>query len=81
MLRIDAGSDRGTVSWAGRTLDLSWDSLEVRGGRSEPREQEPGTGAGGRDGTDRVIDTADLWRMKTVWGSIFHSPTANPVSL
>ena len=79
-LRLDAGSDRATVSWDGCTLNLSWDSLEVLGGRSEPRAQEPGTGEGGRDGTDRGIDTADLWRMKTVWGSIFHSPTPNPVN-
>jgi hypothetical protein len=68
------------VSWDGCTLDLSWDSLEVLGGRSEPRDQEPSTDTGGDDGGDYGIDTADLWRMKTVWGSIFHSRTPNPVN-
>ncbi|MCK5412020.1 MAG: 4Fe-4S binding protein [Gemmatimonadetes bacterium] len=81
VLLIDAGSDRAAVSWDGCTLDLAWDSLEVLGGRSKPRDQEPATAAGDHNGTRRGIDTAELWRMKTVWDSIFHSPTPNPIRL
>lgn len=66
-LEVDAGSGRGQLRSGDVHLDLDWETLNVRGGEGvgETREFR--------------IDTARLWRMKTVWESIYHSTAPNPV--
>ncbi|MBI3484475.1 MAG: 4Fe-4S binding protein [Acidobacteria bacterium] len=56
-----------TMSGADFHLDLQWEPLQVREGRLT-------------DSRDIDFDTALLWRMKTVWESIFHSDAPNMVN-
>ncbi|MCL5286932.1 MAG: 4Fe-4S binding protein, partial [Acidobacteria bacterium] len=59
--------NRATLCGEGFHLDLQWEPLEVCAGRL--------TNSG-----EIEFDTALLWRMKTVWESIFHSGTPNMVN-
>ena len=59
--------NRATLCGAGFHLDLQWEPLEVCEGRL-------------RDSEDIAFDTALLWRMKTVWESIFNSDSPNMVN-
>ncbi|MFQ5890513.1 MAG: 4Fe-4S binding protein [Gemmatimonadota bacterium] len=83
-LEVDAAGNRGTVFCDGFTLELSWEPLEVLDGR-RTGDGEGATGADGSaaqgDAADRLIDTAVLWRMKTVWDSIYHSSKPNPLNI
>jgi putative selenate reductase len=64
-LAFDRGTNRATVAGDGLQLELSWEPLAVVGGRL-------------LDGAE-AFDTAALWRMKTVWESIYGSPAPNPL--
>jgi putative selenate reductase len=59
--------NRATFCGTGFHLDLQWEPLEVREGRLT-------------DSRDIDFDTALLWRMKTVWESIFNSDAPNMVN-
>ncbi|NNE33911.1 MAG: 4Fe-4S binding protein, partial [Rhodothermales bacterium] len=59
--------NRGTIDIDGVRLDVAWDSLEVRS--HEARNSEP-----------VQLDTRMLWRMRTVWESIFNSGRPNSVN-
>jgi putative selenate reductase len=60
------GRNRATVQGKGFRLELQWEPFEVLDGQLT-------------DATELSIDTSLLWRMKTVWESIFHSTKANIV--
>ncbi|HSM16145.1 MAG TPA: 4Fe-4S dicluster domain-containing protein [Gemmatimonadales bacterium] len=61
-LRQNHAANRGTVTGEGIDLELSLDPFEVTGGTVSD---------------DGGIDTALLWRMKTVWDSIYHAAAPN----
>ena len=65
-LDLDADEGTGTVTGDGIRLDVRWEPLEVTGGTMT--------------GSDTTLDTAVLWRMKTVWQSIFDSDTPTMVN-
>jgi putative selenate reductase len=65
-LTLDRGANRATVAGDGLRLELTWEPLAVVGGRL-------------LDGA-APLDTAALWRMKTVWESIYQAPAPNPVN-
>ncbi|NNE45273.1 MAG: 4Fe-4S binding protein [Rhodothermales bacterium] len=59
--------NRGTAEFNGVRLDLTWDPLEVKACHG--------------DAMDMIeMDTRVLWRMKTVWESIFNSRRPNTVN-
>jgi putative selenate reductase len=62
-LRLEQERNRATVMGDGFELELRWDPLSVVGG----------TASNGPDG----LDTALLWRMKTVWDSIYAASSPN----
>lgn len=70
-LEVEPASNRASVTSDGVTLDLSWEPLAILGARSPP---------GDGHGELGVTDTALMWRMKTVWDSIYGASTANPVN-
>jgi len=59
--------NRATLCGTGFHLDLQWEPLEVRAGRLT-------------DSEEIEFDTALLWRMKTVWESIFNTDAPNMVN-
>jgi len=59
--------NRATLCGAGFHLDLQWEPLEVCGARLT-------------DSEEIEFDTALLWRMKTVWESIFNTDAPNMVN-
>ncbi|MBI3663360.1 MAG: 4Fe-4S binding protein [Acidobacteria bacterium] len=59
--------NRAAVRGAGMRLDLQWEPFEVREGRLT-------------DSGEAELDTALLWRMRTVWESIFSSGKPNMVN-
>jgi len=61
-LRQDRAANRATVTGEGVDLELRLDPFEVTGGTVSD---------------DGAIDTALLWRMKTVWDSIYHAAAPN----
>ena len=65
-LAFDRENNRATVAGDGLQLDLTWEPLAVVGGQL-------------LDGA-APFDTAALWRMKTVWESIYAGPAPNPVN-
>ncbi len=65
-LEIDAGQNRAVATSGEFRIDLTWDPLTVEGG------------TGPSDGT--TVDTALLWRAKTVWDSVFNSRAPNMVN-
>lgn len=64
-LEPDPKGNRATVTGDGFRLELAWEPLAVVKGYISGSE---------------TIDTAALWRMKTVWQSIFESRTPNMVN-
>ncbi len=64
VLAPEVGKNRATVTGEGFRLELAWDPLAVIGGYL--------TGA-------ETLDTALLWRMKTVWESILDAPAPSMV--
>ncbi len=64
-LRQDHAANRGTVTGEGIDLQLSLDPFEVTGGTVSD---------------DGAIDTALLWRMKTVWDSIYGATAPNALN-
>jgi putative selenate reductase len=64
-LRRPNGS-KAIVATDGVELEVDWGSLVVTEART--------TGAEAME-----LDTADLWRMKTVWEAVFHAAAPNPV--
>ena len=65
-LRRPAGLDTAVLTADGVELDVDWASLVVTGTRVT-------------DDASIEFDTADLWRMKTVWESVFSAAAPNPV--
>lgn len=65
-LRRPAGLDTAVLTGDGVELDVDWASLVVTGTRVT-------------DAASIEFDTADLWRMKTVWESVFSATEPNPV--
>jgi putative selenate reductase len=65
-LEVEREENRARVVTGGITLDVAWDTLELVEGRAEAAGPE--------------VDTAIVWRMKTVWESIYESATPNPVN-
>jgi putative selenate reductase len=65
-LMIRRGQDRARLTTEGMALDVEWETLAVLDGH-------------GHD-PDLVFDTAGLWRMKTVWDSVYHSSRPNPAN-
>jgi putative selenate reductase len=61
-----AGSGDAVLAADGVEATVDWDSLTVIDARAT-------------DGGTLELDTADLWRMKTVWESVFASAAPNPV--
>ncbi len=68
-MRLEPKRDdnRATLVGEGFRLELTWNPLAVE--RAHPT------------GGEIDLDSALLWRMKTVWESIFHSPTPNMVNV
>ena len=64
-LRVPDGSDAVVVA-DGVEFTVDWETLAV----SE---------VGVTDAGPTELDTADLWRMKTAWESVFRAPVPNPV--
>jgi len=64
-LQRPAGGDTAVLVAEGLELDVDWASLVVIGTRATEGAIE--------------LDTAELWRMKTVWESIFSTASLNPV--
>lgn len=60
----DPEQNRATVTGDGFHLEITWDPLVVVGGHISGGE---------------TLDTAALWRMKTVWKAIFEAPAPNMV--
>jgi putative selenate reductase len=65
-LEVNQTANRGRLSADGIEVDLEWEPLRVVEGSGGER--------------DISIDTSRLWRMKTVWESIYHSARPNPVN-
>jgi putative selenate reductase len=74
--RVDGKELRFTVEWERNRaavsgedfeLELQWEPFAVLGGRARGR-------------AEATLDTAVLWRMRTVWQSVFHSPQPNMVN-
>ncbi|MDP2470442.1 MAG: 4Fe-4S binding protein [Candidatus Palauibacterales bacterium] len=65
-LTIDEASDRAELIGDDVNLELSWTSQRILGGSVNP------------DGLP--LDTADLWRMRTAWESIYRAKRPNPVN-
>ena len=65
-LRRPVGLDTAVLTGDGVELDVDWASLVVTGTRVT-------------DDASIEFDTADLWRMKTVWESVFSAAAPNPV--
>jgi Pyruvate/2-oxoacid:ferredoxin oxidoreductase delta subunit len=59
--------NRASVRGEGFRLELGWEPFEVREGRLS-------------DSEELTLDTAALWRMRTVWESIFTSSRPNMVN-
>ncbi|MBT8396866.1 MAG: 4Fe-4S binding protein, partial [Gemmatimonadetes bacterium] len=80
-MEIDAEENVARLSRAGRVLELRWESLAVLGWGPVKTEAEPVPPPEGveKDGAFS-LDTAVLWRMKTVWESIYESNRPNPVN-
>ena len=70
-LEVDPDEARALVSWDGSKVEVHWRELEASAARG--REAEASA-------TPTGIGTARLLRMKTVWESIYHSSTPNPVN-
>ena len=66
-LAPELARNRAMLCGTGFHLDLQWEPLEVREGRLT-------------DSQDIAFDTALLWRMKTVWESIFNSDSPSMVN-
>ncbi len=66
VLQRPVGSDTAVLVADGVELDIDWASLVVIGTRVA-------------DGDSIEFDMADLWRMKTVWDSVFSAASPNPV--
>ena len=64
VLAPEVGKNRATVTGDGFRLELAWDPLAVVGGYFTGGE---------------TLDTAALWRMKTVWESILDGPAPSMV--
>jgi putative selenate reductase len=74
-LEVDSAGDRATLMTDDVALDLAWEGLNVLDGRQlEGRPGEPAASA------VAPFDTMLIHRMKTVWESIYGSPTPNPVA-
>jgi putative selenate reductase len=71
-LTVDREDNRGRLNAGWISLDLQWEPLEVL---ATGTPTDPGT-----DLDNSALDTADVWRMKTVWESIYHAPNPNPVN-
>lgn len=69
--------NRATLGGAGFRLDLQWEPLAVREARLTNSAVRPATASSPQGEVD--FDTALLWRMKTVWESIFCSGVPNMV--
>ena len=65
-LRRDGASGTAVLASDGVEADVDWAGLAV-------------TQARAANGGSLEIDTADLWRMKTVWDSVFAARAPNPV--
>lgn len=65
-LEFDDGQQRATLVGNSFAIALRWDPLSVEGGSVT--------------GEAMALDTAVLWRLKTVWGAIFRSRAANMVN-
>jgi putative selenate reductase len=65
-LILGVDDNRATLEGDGLALDLVWEPLEIRDTRLTTH--------------GRSFDTAQLWRLKTVWDSIFTSQTPNMVN-
>ena len=65
-LHRPSGGDTAALSADGIKLEVDWASLVVIGTHAT-------------DGNSIELDTADLWRMKTVWESVFSASAPNPV--
>jgi putative selenate reductase len=63
---IDPASGRAFLVGPGCRCDMTWPNLELS---AVPQVDEGGS-----------LDTALLWRMRTVWEAIFESPTPNVVN-
>ncbi len=62
----DPEGNGGTASGGGVQLQFCWDPFEVRVAESSDGEFD--------------LDTAQLWRMKTVWEAVYKSHTPNTVN-
>ena len=62
----DPEGNGGTASGGGVQLQFCWDPFEVRVAESCDGEFD--------------LDTAQLWRMKTVWEAVYKSHTPNTVN-
>jgi putative selenate reductase len=65
-LHRPSGGETAALSADGVELEVDWASLVV-------------IGTNATDDTSIELDTADLWRMKTVWESVFSAAAPNPV--
>jgi len=65
-LEVDAAGNHARLSTDKMTIELEWEPLRVLEGRGAKR--------------DLAFDTSLLWRMKTVWDSVYHSARPNPVN-
>lgn len=65
-LEVNAVRNRARLSTEEMTIDLEWEPIRVLEGRGGKR--------------DFAVDTSRLWRMKTVWDSVYHSARPNPVN-
>jgi putative selenate reductase len=65
-LAVDVAENRARLSADGVTVELEWEPLRVLRGRGHNPEF--------------ALDTARLWRMKTVWESVYHSVKPNPAN-
>jgi putative selenate reductase len=63
-LTVRAAENRARLASEGGTLEVEWEPLRILEG------EDPAQGFS--------LDTAQLWRMKTVWTAIYHSRKPNP---
>jgi hypothetical protein len=81
-LEVEERGNRARLTVNGNTLIVQWEPLEVL---ELEKASGRGDATGGstphvHEGEGTFFDTADLWRMKTAWEHIYHSPRPNPVS-
>jgi putative selenate reductase len=81
-LEVATEGNRARLSVGGNSFSVQWEPLKVLDLEGTSGAEADGIGMAHDDQENggAAVDTAALWRLKTVWEHIYHSPRPNPVN-